>query len=161
MRSGILRTLLVLAHLAIIPHLILYGRADEPVHGIVTAVAEGDTLTLLVNKDRIRLRLSGIDAPELDQPYGAQSRAALTVLTLGKPVECVEHGRDRLGEPAMRCMLEGIDIAAEQVRHGFAWAHERYREDATIRRLHDEAKLARRGLWSDAEPIAPWAWRRL
>ena len=61
----------------------------------------------------------------------------------------------------MHCTLDGVDIAAELVRQGFAWAHERFRDDPGIRRLHEEAKLARRGLWSETDPIAPWAWRRL
>jgi endonuclease YncB( thermonuclease family) len=155
------RASLAFVYLALIPHVLLSQRRDVVMQGVVVAVAEGDTLTLSVNGERVRLRLSGIDAPELDQPFGAQSRAALSTLTIGKRLECVEHERDRFGEPAMRCHLEKLDVGSEQVRQGMAWAYERYREDSAIRQLQQEAKLARRGLWAQSEPVAPWTWRHL
>ncbi len=49
----------------------------ERLQGRVIAVADGDTLTLLVGVQEHRIRLGGIDAPESDQAHGTRSRAAL------------------------------------------------------------------------------------
>ena len=45
--------------------------------GRVVSIADGDTLTLLVDREQIRIRLAQIDAPESNQPYGKKAKAAL------------------------------------------------------------------------------------
>jgi len=56
----------------------------------------------------------------------------------------------------------GDDASAEQVRAGMAWAFtkSKYLTDPSIEALGDQAHEARLGLWRDAEPSAPWEWRR-
>ncbi len=57
-------------------------RADTLV-GEVVAVADGDTLTILDERQAQRIvRLAGIDAPEKGQPYGAAARRQLQQLAL-------------------------------------------------------------------------------
>jgi micrococcal nuclease len=48
--------------------------------GRVVKVSDGDTLTILVNKTQIRVRLDGIDAPESKQAFGKRSRQSLSDL---------------------------------------------------------------------------------
>ena len=53
----------------------------ETLTGRVVGVHDGDTLTLLVEGNRqIKVRLAGIDAPELSQPYGQKAKQALSNL---------------------------------------------------------------------------------
>ena len=52
-----------------------------------------------------------------------------------------------------------------QVRAGMAWYFRRYAKELTPGRrqryadMEAQAQAARRGLWADAEPVAPWDWR--
>ncbi len=81
------------------------GRPEATLRGRVTAVADGDTLTLQSAGQEHRVRLGGIDAPELAQPHGPQARAALALQCLGRQAEVHTHERDRYGRTVgtVRC----------------------------------------------------------
>lgn len=57
--------------------LLVSNASSESLIGKVIAVHDGDTITLQNESGYKKIRLAGIDAPELKQPYGAESRAAL------------------------------------------------------------------------------------
>jgi endonuclease YncB( thermonuclease family) len=110
-------------------------------------VADGDSLTL----DGIRVRLLGIDAPELDQtcrlagmthPCGREAREHLIGLVAGRSVTCSWSREDRYGRRLGRCSAGETDLAAEMVRSGWAVAYGGYEREET------EARAHRRGLWS-------------
>lgn len=66
--------------------------------GKVIKVADGDTITVLApNKDWVKVRLEGIDAPEQSQECGEASRLALSALVAGKIVDVFSTGKDRYG----------------------------------------------------------------
>lgn len=127
--------------------------------GRVVSVHDGDTISVLVARAPIRVRLVDIDAPERSQPFGAASRRALAERVAGREVRVVERGRDTFGRVLGRVFVDGSDVNAEQVRAGFAWVYRRYSADATLLALEAEAKAARRGLWHDRRAVAPWQWR--
>ena len=58
-----------------------------------------------------------------------------------------------------RVICDGVDANAEQVRAGMAWVFDKYVTDRGLYAVQDEARAARRGLWADAVPVAPWEWR--
>lgn len=138
----------------------------QTVTGRVVGVHDGDTITLLdASKSQHKIRLDGIDAPELGQPFGRASKASLAQF-LGKGEAVAEcHKIDQYGRRVCRVLAGGRDAGVEQLRAGMAWYFRRYeRELAPERRqVHAEleaaAKEGRRGLWSDAEPVPPWDWR--
>ena len=66
-------------------------------NGQVVGVADGDTLTLRVDGGNVRVRLDGIDAPELGQPYGKSARRSLAQICRGKAATAVERGKDDEG----------------------------------------------------------------
>jgi endonuclease YncB( thermonuclease family) len=86
---------------------------------------DGDTV-LLVREGQhepVKLRIEGIDAPETCQPGGAQARDALIRLALRKSVQVVDHGHDTYGRQIGRLSVDGVDLGAEMVRTGMAWAY--------------------------------------
>ena len=129
--------------------------------GRVVAVADGDTLTLLVDRQQVRVRLADIDAPERAQPFGTRSRQSLHELCHGKTASIEGHGKDRYGRVIGTATCHSKNANAEQVRRGMAWVYDRYaRPDSPLYALQEEARSTRRGLWADLQPVPPWEWRR-
>ncbi len=128
--------------------------------GFVTDVQDGDSLTLVSGKATYRVRLSGIDAPELKQPRGMESRASLVALCRARPATAEMEGKDRYGRVLATLTCAGVDANAEQVRQGWAWVYTRYApKDSPLYGFEGEARRARRGLWADADTVSPWEWR--
>ena len=91
--------------------------------GKVIRVSDGDTIVVLTqDKEQIKVRLNGIDAPEKKQPFGKQSTKFLANLVAGKTVEIKKEGNDRYGRMIGTIFLNGIDINKEMVSNGYAWA---------------------------------------
>ena len=135
--------------------------AAEVQRGRVVSIADGDTLTLLVERRQIKVRLADIDAPERRQAYGTRSRQSLAQLCHGKPAELNARERDRYGRTVGRVTCAGTDANAEQVARGMAWVFERYAaRDSPLYGLQREARVDRRGLWADPHAVPPWEYRR-
>ena len=130
--------------------------------GRVVKVQDGDTLTVLVADARVRVRLDGIDAPEIAQPYGKRSRESLAELCAAKQALVAEQGKDRYGRTVGRVSCGGVPANAEQVRRGMAWVFIRYAPAGSpLYALERDARGRREGLWADGQPTAPWEWRKL
>ena len=68
--------------------------------------------------------------------------------------------RDRYGRTVGVVLLpDGRSLNHELVRAGLAWMYRRYTNNQSLSDLEEEARVARRGLWVDANPIPPWEWR--
>ena len=130
---------------------------------LVIGISDGDTLTARCDTSagtqNVKIRLAEIDAPERRQAFGNRSRQHLASLCFRKQAEIRPTATDRYRRTVARVHCEGRDANAEQVRAGMAWAFTRYLTDPAIARLEGEARAERRGLWIDAEPLAPWLWR--
>jgi micrococcal nuclease len=117
---------------------------------ICTSIIDGDTFRLETGE---KVRLIGIDAPELSQPGGKMSREYLAHLILRKPIT-LERGsedRDKYNRLLRFVYIDNLYINEEMVRQGYAEA--RYLPENPIReyylRLEIRAEAARAGLWSD------------
>ena len=128
--------------------------------GKVVAIADGANITVQKDSEQVQVRLVGIDAPELEQGFGIRSRQAMSAVVFGKEVRVVEHGKAQDGRTLGRIYRGNLDVNADQVRKGMAWASPPYDKDASLYQIEAEAKAARRGLWLDPHPIPPWEWRR-
>lgn len=152
------RFLLALALLAAAP---TFATSFE---GRVTRVKDGDSL-LVFRPDVKRtseVRLAGIDAPELAQPWGIQSRSALRLLANGKQVRVEVTDRDRYNRLVARVWLGKNYVNATMTEQGHAWAFDRYMKDSRIRAGQNAAIKARRGLWKlpPKDRVPPATWRQ-
>jgi len=85
-------------------------------------VIDGDTIVIR----KTRIRLAGIDAPELTQGWGQKSKWALFELCKGQVITAEVTGRDRYGRALAVCYLpDGRDVGAELIKMGLAldWPH--------------------------------------
>lgn len=86
-------------------------------------VHDGDT----IGRGKDRIRIWGIDAPELSEPGGKASRDHLRALIAGQALACTMIERDRYGRRVMRCTLpNGADLACQMVAAGHAEDWPRY-----------------------------------
>lgn len=128
----------------------------------VVAIADGDTLTVLRDgHQRVKVRLTAIDAPESKQSFGHRSKQSLSDLCFDKTATLDDKGKDRYGRTLARVICDGTDANAEQVRRGMAWVYRKYApRNSPLYAIEQEARTAKRGLWADAEPVPPWVWRK-
>ena len=121
----------------------------------------GDSLTLRVEDKDVRVRLDGIDAPELGQPFGKSARRSLAKICAGKDATVVERGKDEEGRVVGSVRCAGVDANTEQVRRGMAWVFQRYLPlGSPLYEAESNARLRGLGLWRDSDPVAPWEWRK-
>ena len=139
------------------------GREASPhfLTGRVVGITDGDTLTLLVGREQVRVRLAQIDAPEFDQPYGKKAKAALSALAFRKQARVEVVDIDRYGRTVGEIFIDRVDINREMVREGHAWAYTKYSHTAEIIALEDSARAANKGLWAlpENQREPPWLWR--
>jgi endonuclease YncB( thermonuclease family) len=137
------------------------GAEPRILYGRVIGVTDGDTLTLLVDREQVRIRLAQIDAPESNQPYGKKSKAALSALAFGKQARVEVADIDRYGRTVGEVFVDRIDINRAMVREGHAWAYTKYSHTTEIIELEDSARTAKKGLWAlpENQREPPWLWR--
>jgi endonuclease YncB( thermonuclease family) len=158
--------------------LVLSGKTvvADTLTGRVVGVADGDTVTVLdADRRQHKIRLGGIDAPEIAQPYGQRSKENLSRMVFNKEVRVEWDKRDRYDrivgkvwvQPAScpTCPMT-LDAGHAQITVGLAWWYQKYaKEQSPADRgayafSEQEARAKRVGLWSDPDPVAPWEWRR-
>src|SRR3569623_1683515 len=132
----------------------------QTLQGKVVHIADGDTLTVLVDDEQVKVRLAEIDAPESRQDYGQRAKQALGNLVFGQVVTVDDEGKDRYGRTIGHVHLGPLDVNAEMVRTGYAWVYVKYAKDQSLYTLEDEARAARRGLWASDARVPPWEWRK-
>ena len=130
---------------------------------VVTHVSDGDTVWVRPARGGppVVLRLQGVDAPEICQRFGAQSREALERFVLRRTVVVEEHGRDGYDRMLARLERRGQDVNAWLVSQGLAWSPRYRQQPGPYDALQAQAREARRGLWAAAQPLEPRAFRRM
>lgn len=127
---------------------------------------DGDTVFVLdQSRTSRKIWLAGIDAPELGQRFGEESRTNLAQLVLGKPINVEYIKRDRYGRIIGRLINNDQDINLLQIKGGYAW-YFTSQDDELTRERHaiyqsaaQRAKSQELGLWSASSPIPPWTYR--
>lgn len=131
----------------------------------VVEVIAGDTIYIENHETSSRkIWLAGIDAPQLKQLYGEQSRKHLSELVLNEYVMLETIQPDRYGRITARLVnKDGQDINLQQIRDGYAWY---YRQDdgltdsqkITYEKAQARAQSEKLGLW-ESQAIPPWSFR--
>jgi len=124
-------------------------------------VADGDTLDARIAGAKVRVRVADIDAPEKAQPFGDEARLRLKALVLDQPVRVVVREKDQYGRSVAHVFTEdGRNIAEVLVEEGLAVEYRRYSKNPRLKDLETAAREARRGLWSQDDPVRPRLFRK-
>ena len=111
-------------------------------------------------KPPYRIRLEGIDAPEIRQRYGLEAKNALSEKVYGKDVQVEWLSEDKYGRILAHVYLEDEWINNEMVTEGWAWHFKRYNSDPVLAEAEAKARAERFGLWAEDSPLAPWDYRK-
>ena len=155
---------LVLAGVSFLPRTTYSASYDLSGRVHITKVSDGDSL----RSGNLRIRLFGIDAPELKQQCADQNgvlwgcgvaaqRQLNGLIDTNKDLQCSLRDVDRYGRLIMQCFNGATDIGAAMVRSGHALAY-RHFSDLYIAE-EEQAKTALKGIWRGAFS-PPWEWRR-
>ena len=141
---------------------ISFPAAADTLAGKVIGVSDGDTITLLSQgKQQIKVRLAAIDAPEKAQAFGQRAKQHMSDICFGKQAEVKVIDTDRYGRSVGEVTCDGVFANAEMIKAGMAWVYQKYSKGyGAFFPLEEEARAAKRGLWSDPNPVAPWEWRK-
>lgn len=132
--------------------------ADEIIRAKAVSIVDGDSISAVINQELVRVRLAGVDAPEGSQPFAIDSRQSLHELCFWVEAELSSISKDYYGRMLAKVKCNGVNVNAEQVRRGMAWVADQSVEDRELVQLQEEARAAKRGLWSYESPVPPWEW---
>jgi micrococcal nuclease len=133
-----------------------------PWSGEVVSVTDGDTLWIRHpdGGPPRSVRIEGIDAPEICQPWGPQSREALKAVVLHRVVTVAPHRLDTYGRWLAVVRFQHDDVGARMVREGWAWSY-RFRQNPGPYTVQERwARTRRVGLFVSASPEMPRDFRR-
>ena len=140
----------------------ILGWAEERLNSQVLRVIDGDTITIITEAQQTKkIRLSEIDTPERDQPWGRQASRALSKKVANKSIVAKVSGVDRYDRVIADIFVGERNINQEMVSEGHAWAYRRYLKNDYLLELERVAKEKGLGLWGlTQDPIPPWQWRK-
>jgi micrococcal nuclease len=141
----------------------------------VVHVVDGDTIDVQASTGLLRVRFTGIDAPEScnealpdgckkrpSQPAGQIAKRSLRTLIEGKTVQLnCQPDLDRYGRTLCLVGLNGNDVGAAMLQAGLAWVYKSKYTPANYSQLEQDARTKRLGLWSESNPLRPSDWRKL
>ena len=130
--------------------------------GVAVKVVDGDTLHVQAAQGGAfhKLRIKGIDAPELCQSWGGQSREALARLVWGQRLTVLMRDVDDHGRWLVQVMVQGKDVGALMVAQGHAWSYQFRRDPGPYAALEKQAAGQRLGLFSQPPAIRPREFRQ-
>lgn len=133
------------------------GARSNAWQGTVTHVTDGDTLWVRPSSGdaAYKIRLDGIDAPELCQAYGVEARGVLASAVMGKQVQVRVRRTDNFGRSLAHVWLHGQDMGAWMVLRGAAWSYRYRRDPGPYVQQEGKARAQRLGVFADAQAERP------
>ena len=125
----------------------------------VVAVHDGDTITVRTAAETLKVRVAGVDCPEIGQRWSSRAKQFTSQLVFGKTVTIQTRGTDQYGRMIGRVFVGTRDLSEELLRAGMAWRYEVGTSDRHLVDAEHAARQSRAGLWADAAPVPPWQWR--
>ena len=126
----------------------------------VAWVVDGDTVHATKNGKLYKIRLTEIDAPERDQPFGKQSTDNLKVFLRKGFIDVDLKGQDIYERHLGRIYVDGTDINKKMVSTGSAWVYDTYVTDKSLYIEQKKAQNNKLGIWADEQAMPPWVWRQ-
>lgn len=137
---------------------------------VVTRVIDGNTVYAGARGDNATpktIKLRGVEAPRLDQPFGKEAKARLEILVLNKWVVANCEGVYGARVESCSMKVDGDNVAIAMLKDGLAVIHAKYKNMPGLQNdqgyqialaAEESAKAAGLGMWSQKDPVMPWVW---
>jgi micrococcal nuclease len=132
----------------------------QAISGKIIAAHDGDTITIRSDAGvNYKIRLNGVDCPEKSQDFGKKAKDFTWNFCYGKTITAKLISKDKYDRNIAEVFANGQSLNSALVAAGLAWHYKKYSSDEGLARLEQDARAARRGLWSIPNPMAPWDFR--
>lgn len=137
-------------------------------YGDNLVVVDGDTIKIRENGKWKYCRLYGIDAPELSQSLGIESKQLLEFIVKSPKanINIIKVGEDRYKRSIIKIYImtsptNGVEVNQFLVANGFAWWYKQYApKNSGYKIAEDLARRNKKGVWSESDPTPPWEYRK-
>jgi micrococcal nuclease len=129
--------------------------------GKCVGISDGDTISVMRESAAAKIRVEGIDCPELGQAFGNAAKRFTSNLVFGRVVQVKQMSVDQYGRIVGRAIVDGADLSLELLKAGLAWHYTQYSSDPILAAAERQARQAKIGLWSQLDPSPPWVFRRV
>jgi len=137
------------------------AKAPLALVGKATQVIDGSTFVLETNDGlSLRVRLAGIEAPELCQTWGAEARDALKDWLQDQPLSVKNVGKDGKGSMLGQVVVDGADINRRMVEEGHAFSQRTKWDRGPYVKEERVAHSLTRGMYSVGVPENPAEFKR-
>ncbi|MEN9530332.1 MAG: hypothetical protein RI932_2205 [Pseudomonadota bacterium] len=159
---------------SVTPSLDLKQSNTSPTYTVV-ACNDGDTCRLKsADNTQIKVRLAGIDAPEMSkkrgkkkgegQPGGEDAKAFLNNLVVGKTVLLRSYGVDMYGRNLAEIIINNESANLKMVSEGWAEVYRGKKSGglniALFETAEQDARKAKKGIWALPGYESPKDWRK-
>lgn len=127
------------------------------------AVIDGDTIQVKTKGGQQRIRLYGIDCPELGQPFGSQAKNKTKKLIQNKRVKILVLDKDRYGRLVALVSTKAFIVQEELLKSGLAVVYPMFCKMPICskwQQLEEQAKEQKKGMWKMENNTFPWEWRK-
>lgn len=126
----------------------------------VIGISDGDTVEVIdSNFQTSKVRLAHIDCPERYQPFSTAAKKFTSDFCYMKHGTLEVTGTDRYGRLIGIVRIEERELNLALVQNGLAWHFKKYSKDQQYAEAETLARSLKKGLWADANPVAPWDYR--
>jgi micrococcal nuclease len=133
--------------------------SGQKVTGKIYRVVDGDTFIFQSDSSKITVRLQGIDAPELSQVFGVQSKQFLNTF-LGSKCFIDIRNLDKYGRTVAILWVDTINVNLLSIRKGYSWYYPQYYRSSDFANAQAWAQFNKLGLWQYSGSIPPWVFRK-
>ena len=105
----------------------IVGNLNKENQGEIVKVYDGNTITLVENQEKVKIRLYGLDAPELNQNFGKEAREyLLNLCPLHSQAKVKIINKDKYKRVVGIVYCNTVNVNEKLVENGFAWAYREY-----------------------------------
>jgi len=132
---------------------------SQKINGTITKITDGDTLIVRADKQNLKIRLYGIDAPESKQAYGKQAKIFLEkACPIHSKASIIVKDKDKYNRIVGIVFCQSIDVNESLVRNGLAWSYDEF--SFAYKHFEFIANIKKRGLWQDKNRLRPSEFRK-